>query len=271
MGQDEHPGNLFDILYADEDRLRSFYAQVFSGSLEQVTTQSSTEDTHKKDLSVGPKALSARKSSGISSGEQIAQVSVPGDLLHIDVLSKLRGMGYLQSGLDNVRVGRLVSFEDVTISIFDASNLHEFMEAIPTKDIISGTKQERRDAEKNLKQIKLWVNAMYKMIPLGIQVRCRTGIGQKIWGTLEKRFLRESPISLSLKHGSHLQGKWHVICIVDAVPGGLPMEESGNIIHDSFGSMHNSMRDELGRSHDEYGILPLFIFREFQRVPEIQK
>ena len=48
MGQDEHLESLFDILYADEGRLKSFYTQVFFGSLEQVTTQSHTEDTHRK-------------------------------------------------------------------------------------------------------------------------------------------------------------------------------------------------------------------------------
>ena len=96
------------------DRIKSFYAQVFSGSLEQITTQSHTEDTHEKSFSVGPSVLKGQKSGGTSSSEQIEQVAVPGDLLHIDVLSKLREMGYLQSGLDNVRVGNLVNLEDIS-------------------------------------------------------------------------------------------------------------------------------------------------------------
>ena len=260
MGQDEHLESLFDILYADEGRLKSFYTQVFSGSLKQVTTQSHTEDTHRKDLSVGPASLRGSKSGGTSSSEQIKEVYVPGDLVHIDVLSKLRERGYLKSRLDNVQAGNLVSLENVNISIIDASNLHEFMNAIPIKDIIPGTKHERREQEKDLKLVQRLINALYKMMPLGIQVRCRTGSGQKMWGTLENHCLRERPTTLSLKHGSHLQGRWRIIGIVDAVPSDHQMESSGNIVHDSLGDFQNVMRDQLGRSSDEYGILPIFIF-----------
>ena len=265
MGQGEPLETLFDFLYVDEDRLRSFYAQVFSGSLEQVTTQSRTEDIHKKSFSVGPGVLKGGKSGETSSGEQIEQISVPGDLSHIDVLSKLREADYLQSGLDNVLVGHLVSLENTSISIIDASNLHEFMNLIPFKDMVSGTKHEKREEEKNLKLARHLINALYKMIPLGIQVRGRTEAGQKIWGTLKNNFLRESPASLSLKHGSQLQGRWQVIGIVDAAPDNHQMEGSGNALHEVFGNLHNAMREQLGRLHDEYGILPLLIFRELQK------
>ncbi len=262
MGQDEHLGSLFDILYADEGRLKSFYTQVFFGSLEQVTTQSHTKDTHRKDLSVGPASLRGSKSGETSSSERIEEVSVPGDLVHIDVLTRLREMGYLKSILDNVRVGNLVSLEVVTISIFDASNLHEFMNAIPIKEMGSVKNQAKREETKNWKLAQKWISAMYKMFPLGIQVRCKTVSGKMMWGTLENKFLRENPTSLILKHGSQLQGRWRVIGIVDAIPGNYQMEESGNVIHESFGSLHNAMRDQLGRSHDEYGLLPILIFRE---------
>ena len=139
------------------------------------------------------------------------------------------------------------------------------MNAIPIKGIIPGTKQTKREEARNWKLAQKWIDAMYKMIPLEIQVRCQTVSGQKMWGTLENKFLRESPTSLGLKHGSQLQGRWRVIGILDAMPGDYQMEASGNVVHESFGSLHNAMRDQLGRPRDEYGILPLFIFREIQK------
>ena len=264
MVQDEHP-EIFDFLYADEDRLRSFYSQVFSGSLERITTQYRTDTTSEKSVSVGPGSLKGQRSGGESVGQQTEYVSVPEDVSHIDVLTKLKGEGFYQSTLDEAQIGQLVSLENTSISIIDASNLHDFLNAVPIADAVSGTKHERREQEKNLKLAKSWINALYKMIPVGIQVHCLTETGQRLWGTLKNDFLREHPASLSLKHGSQLQGKWRVIGIVDAVPGTGHTNLSGNAVRAAFSNLHNEMRNQLGRSDDEFGFSPFLIFRDVQK------
>ena len=266
MAPDKPLNTLYDFLYVDEDRLRSFYAQAFSGVLEHITTQYRTDTISQKSVSVGPEALvKGTKAGSTSSGEQIESVSVPADLAHLDVLSKLTEAGFLQSRLDHVQVGQLVHVKKTSLSILDASNLHEFMNTMPIRDMAVGTKHEKQEQEKHLKLAQRSINALYKMIPLGIQVHGLTESGQQLWGTLKNEYLRESPASLSLKHGSQLQGTWRVVGIVDAMPGEHQTDFLGNPLQTAFSNLHNEMRNLLGRSRDAYGVLPLLIFREIQK------
>ena len=173
-------------------------------------------------------------------------------------------MGYLRTSLDNtVCVGCLVSLETTSISIIDASNLHEFLRA--SLPHIPGTKQERRQTQKELKLVGTLLNVLNKMFPLGIQMRCRTESDEGLWAILTNDFLRQNPASLTLKYGSQLQGRWRVIGIVDAVPSDHQTRPSENAVHAVFSNLQDEMQKQLGRSPDEYGLLPLVIFRDLQK------
>lgn len=265
MGQGKFPEDVFDVLYDDKIRLASFYAQVFAGVLERVSTRHDTSEVSGKSVSYGIRLLKGEKEGETSVGEQIETVTTPKDLAYIDLLGGLKEMSYLCPTLEHVQVGSLVCLDNIRISLVDATNLHEFMNTMPLRNLTSGTKREQREQEKELKGIRGVLNALHKMIPLGIQLRCGTESGEALWGTLNSKFLRESPASLNLKHGSLLQGTWRVMGIVDALPGEQPVETTGNEMYDAFGQLHEEMRKVLGRSTNEYGILPLLIFRNIQK------
>ena len=114
---------------------------------------------------------------------------------------------------------------------------------------------------------KKMIAAINSMIPLGLQMKYRTEDDDQLWSTLKKEFLRETPASLTLKHGFFPQGLWYLCGILDAVPSpGLQQWPQWNAMIGGFSELSNQLQKTLGRGDDEYGITTVAIFRELHKA-----
>ena len=93
----------------------------------------------------------------------------------------------------------------------------------------------------------------------------------RLWSTLAGDYLISGSADLNLKHGLRVAGEWHILGILDCLPGNgqTDPQEMGRIAgggDNVFGSgivvMFNEFRLALGRPEDCYGITPLVIMRQ---------
>jgi hypothetical protein len=91
-----------------------------------------------------------------------------------------------------------------------------------------------------------------------------------LWATIDPTCVVGSASDLHLKHGTTIEGKWHLVGILDCLPSVGPIAPiSRRVVGDkdnTFGEALIGMLQEhrllMGRPSDCYGITPLIIMRE---------
>jgi len=268
---------LSDYAYVDTSRLAYYYGQLSeNGLITQAKRISKTigKDTGKLEV----KAMVVSGHGQIETGsEQSIELQVdPSYTRPQETLDSLYEAGYVGAGLTNARIGNLVLTKG-SLSVFDIRILKEMwshltdMAAQQETAAIANIKERQKVFAEKKKEAQRTAEIISK-VPHSIQGTFVTDEGDA-WFTLQPEYMRINPEDLVFKHGCDLEGEWHVLGIVDALPDNLSTPSSAvrsvsSDLEDGMRTMLAAIRHFLGRPPHRYGITPLMIFRTMRKVDE---
>jgi len=254
---------VYDYLYLDKAKLSYFLAQL-------------------DDNGVAATAKTVQSITGINSGEikgslKIAAASVKGEeghssaselnfdaswMLPSNVLAVLDDHSLLHRGLtDNIGQIVLVSGELRMFDIELVKRLWDGIVAFMAHEQAPTKNPKAASAENKKMQI---AGKIVKDLPAALQFSLLTHDGDEIWSQLESKSMTVDPHGMTLKHGPSIQGEWHVVAVVDAVPGASPFErgQTTSQFMEMMGPLMGGLQTIIGRPHAAYGVTPLMIFRK---------
>jgi len=266
---------LSDYAYVDTSRLAYYYGQLSDNGL--VTQSKHTSKTIGKDtgkLEVKAMVVSGLGQTEIGSEQAIELQVDPSYTRPQETLDSLYNAGFVGTGLACARIGNLVLTKG-HLSIFDIRMLKEMwgnfagITAKQETDHIVNVKDRQKAFEARKKEAQSLAEIISK-VPHSIQGTCVTDEGDA-WFTLQPEYMRINAEDISFKHGCDLEGEWHVLGIVDALPdtSSVPSPAAANVatgIETALRTMLGGIRQVLGRPPHRYGITPLIIFRTMRKI-----
>jgi hypothetical protein len=277
---------LLDLFYHDYRRVALFLAQLETyGLLQQVKATEAvshigTESTTKSAGAGIASLLKGEMSHGeIATDDEKDAAERTYDPLYANArrfMDYLAGTSLVESKIARARIGQFVHVYGV-LTIIDTELLRNLWQS----PIIIGELQKRWKTGQHPGQPKLTKEKvqqqqmMFEMLPKwphGVQMTI-DGQGFSTWGTLAKDCLITAASDLALKHGYEIPGTWHILGILDAMPGPvqayIPVPEIVSSPEEAMQNMKSlaknfstNIRGALGRPPDKYGITPILIFRE---------
>ena len=262
MAPEGHPEELFDVLYADKEKIDSLYAQLFSGLLQAMRRAETSAQGDSGEFNATVGFVSGGRGRRDDVSNQTEEDFLPHDITLIDTLSRLKELGYIHNSLKGVRHGSIFTCE-CRFSIFDSTVITNFMSNIPPEimtSAMSGNEKQKRSQVNTMKKLS---EMFFKTFTTGINFRARSTDGFQVWGSLKSESLRESSTSLVLKHGTDIHGSWFMSGIIDALPGGNAGigVDWGDTIN-AFKEIAAPLQDFFGKQKEEIGVTPIAIFRK---------
>ncbi|MRW88827.1 hypothetical protein GJ699_02380 [Duganella sp. FT80W] len=267
---------LCDYVYIDNVKLSHYYSQLSSNGLVVGSKRITKEG--------GKQGSSGTVKIPVLSGGMAAETTNEHSLeINIDAafsrpqetLDALFDAGYISGGLSNSPVGALVLVKG-SITLVDIRILRDLwvdmgeMVAANETASIQNIKERQRVAVQKKKEFEALAKMIAKL-PHSLQGTLFTD-SDAAWFTLKPECLLASADDLTFKHGSALQGEWHTLGILDALPDGLYFGSDAQNYHQlspieiAMGTMLNGVREGLGRPVDRYGITPIMIFRTTKKI-----
>lgn len=266
---------LCDYVYIDQTRLAHYYSQLSDHGL--VTQTKKIAKTVAQDSSeVGVKAvLAAGSIRGSSSSEDTLEMQIDSAFSRPqETLDALYEAGYIQNGLSNARMGCLI-LEKGRISIFDLRLVKDLWPVLGDAFARSQTEgiKNSKDRQKAIVATKKEYEQMAGIMgKLPHALQGTLAVDQcAAWFTLKPECMLLNPDDLTLKHGADLDGDWHVLGIVDALPdhaanpGLLPAVTSNTDIEVFMRTLLSVLRMSFGRPGDRFGLTPIMIFRSIRK------
>lgn len=264
---------LSDYAYIDTVRLSHYYGQLSQYGLSTQTKR--TFKTIGKDTAkVGVKALVATGEGATerTSEEWYENQTDPAFSRPQETLDALYDAGFIHSGLTDSRIGTLVLIKG-QLSIFDLRLLREmwqFMGDLLAKEQTSHIAKEL-DRQKQAARVKKEMDSLAQMIakiPHAVQGTFANDDGAA-WFTLKPEFMLINPEDITFKHGCDLDGEWHMLGIIDALPVTAEVAPRRPVIESDveagFRTMLVAIRAGFGRPPARHGITPIMIFRTLRK------
>ncbi|MBN9091445.1 MAG: hypothetical protein J0J01_31385 [Reyranella sp.] len=285
----ESEDSVFDFLYVDHDRIGLYISQLNDfGSLTSLVRTSETSD--KKDFKGKVPVLaemgaesSARTSSTRSFDPRWTQCLTFLDELHARnmINPSVTGVGigrFVLCGgnlaiIDIGAMQRLLKFSSVQTLARKGANpgaANEVLSRAQRKQQARSSGGKQTDAEDEM-------SAAFDIVgEISHAIHARVNVGNDhLWCTLKTDCMIMSPADVMLKYGVLIEGTWHVLGILDAVPSAtedqlakLQAMFSGDAANPMLmGSvpLFTQLRLVLGRPLSCYGVTPLAIFRKIER------
>lgn len=266
---------LSDYAYIDTNRLAYYYGQLSENGL--ITQSKRISKTIGKDT--GKVEVKAMVVSGLGQVETGSEQSIelqvdPSYTRPQETLDALYEAGFVGTGLANSRIGNMVLTKG-HLSIFDIRMLKDMWTNIANVTAQAETAhitnpKERQKAQDAKKKEHLANAEIISKVPHSIQGTFVTDEGDA-WFTLQPDHMRINPEDLVFKHGCDLEGEWHVLGIVDALPDTetIPSPLNARVtseLENALRTMLGAIRVFLGRPPHRYGITPIIIFRTMRKV-----
>ncbi len=185
----------------------------------------------------------------------------PHDVRIIDTIVMLQQQGWVRKDLVAAEVGCTVLLP-VTISVFDASNLHEFMETFPT-DALVGETDTRTQKKQGRKQVEQIISrALFRRSTKSYLWAFRSVAGLRMHncgGQSRPDWIRNAVSGFgawarSLSTGS-MAHFWHLsMQCLDPPDCDYPSLNEPTLV---FATMADQIQEFLGRGTDEFGITSL--------------
>jgi hypothetical protein len=182
--------------------------------------------------------------------------------------------GYIGSELEGARIGNLVLIKG-GVSIFDLrllKSMWQFMGDLLSQQEAAGivNVKERQRIQASKKKELDSIAQIVSTLPHSIQGTFLTE-DHEAWFTLEPIHMRINPEDIVFKHGCDLEGEWHMLGIVDALPddGTLNIDAFTRVstqVEAGLRVMLLGLRTALGRPSQRYGITPIIIFRTMKKA-----
>lgn len=291
--------SVYDFFYCDTQRLGSFLAQFDdAGHLQEVIQRESVTKGARRGFKLnlgggatvmgtgGTGTVGIERGPGDEGGESSERVYSPLWVNALTFLDYLESKNLLKRTIEDANVGNFVLFSGEMVLV-DLSMLKQAWDN-PTikasiKDGMGGAqtppanRSERRRADRKdgFGAGADAIFAMLSIMPHTIQCRMFAGSGTNCWFTLEAGNIVGKASDVLLKHGSHIQGTWNVVGILDALPSHInAISEDGTPLVEVLAGLYESQvgqlavrlgpvaRELVGRPEGAFGLTPLLIFRE---------
>ena len=255
MEQERERQSLYDYYYIDDERIFSFYAQVYGGLLEKIEREQKHQDTSQLE----PKGtIGIASFSGLFknlSEYAMKEILAPGDVLIEDILSALT---HSLKAPEEAQANEFILAEG-TISILPKDflptifeQLRSLMSAFDSKDL-----QMSKHEKKKLEKLMKGVVEILRNMPWDTLVYMRTKEGNLIVGNIKEKFIRENITSLMLKHRGGGIPRCYLVGIKEGVePSPLP-KDLGEVVREYMQSFSH-----LLKLSESIRVTPIVIFRK---------
>ncbi|STY79417.1 hypothetical protein [Moraxella catarrhalis] len=258
---------LFDFLYVDTYRIKSYYAQLTGrGALSLLKMSDNTSTTQLKEATLGVPTVGGGKLSFNALTNQLSEHSYdPMPSMPSDVINRLDELGFIERDLTVDNLGNLVLLSG-KLGISDISLLKDVSDALlkqlaeEKSSLETNPKKRKQVYEQEIKANK-HIFDFLKQIPYSLEARLILG-DDEVWMTLNRDEIIGSAYEINFKHGDFLSGEYYVLGVLDATPND---DYQSPIIQTQFKlamtTMVQDLKNLLGRPSTCYGITPVAIFR----------
>lgn len=258
--------SLFDFLYIDTYRIKSYYAQLTGyGALSTLKMSDNTVVTKSKEATVGMPTITGGKLSHANAITSLGERSYdPMPSMPSDIINRLDELGFIGRQLHENHLGKLVLLSG-RLGISDISLLKDASDAIlkqmaEEKSQLAEIKNRKKVYEQEIKANK-HIFDFLKQIPYSLEARLLFN-GDEVWMTLNRDEIIGNAYEINFKHGDFLSGDYYVLGILDAVPN----DDYSNISHQTqlkiaMSVMTKELKNLMGRPSSCYGMTPIAIFR----------
>lgn len=258
---------LYDFIFIDQPRIRSLYAQLFTGFLAEIETITSESNRRGRNLQAGGDPFG----SIASVNEQEVQESTanhidPHDIVLKDVLTKLSELGMICHDPTVAIPGNFLLLKG-RVGIVDFSLCQGLLSLLP--DILgmvneppSPHHKQQKKVDRNERKFASLLQKISALVPWSVTILLQSD-EVTAWGAISKEALRADPGHIMLKSGPVLAGEWYMLALVDVAPN----SEAGAItgLSEFAQGLLNglaSIQVAVGRPSDCIGVTPLLVFRK---------
>jgi hypothetical protein len=279
-GRDEGD-SVFDFIYVDHRRLGLYLAQFSEfGNLTNLVRSVRASDSREfgADIKVVKGGTKAEQVTGIEKHYD-AQWAAP-----LTFLDEVQGRDMLKTEVENARIGDLMILPGrlnlVDLQIFARS--FEAMAGATASATRTENRKERRAAQNRTKREEISTIPSPASAGDSLSFKILASLDQplmmlfqteqnRFWSTIDPTCVIGGSTHLHLKYGATIGGDWHMIGILDCLPGdgGSDITQTGRICGDGINTFNSAiqsvireLRIIMGRPGDCYGITPLIIMRE---------
>lgn len=266
--------SIFDFFYIDNNKIKSFYAQLNGlGSLTSLKNTSQISDSRKLEATAGLPPMAGGKMASDHTANTSSESVYDGiPTMPREMINSLDELGFIHRDLNESMLGNLVLYEG-TLGIIDFGVAKEMMNPalnVHIKDLQkdSQTKKLAQELKTNQKDVV----DFFKSIPFGLEAKLLVDTGRidensvricdEVWMTLNRDEMTGSHYDVNFKHGEFLAGKWYVLGILDALPfDGFTFDTERNELREGVSTLISLMKNFVGRPQTAYGLTPVAIFR----------
>lgn len=259
MGQERERQSLYDYYYIDNERIASFYAQIYGGLLKEVSIGSTSQEATEVEPKGTAGIFSIRGSHKEFAEESRIETLIPGDVIVEDVVSALLELSKLRE-FENAKENEFFLVEGA-MSILPkelipmiAEQIVNLLSVMEHKEL-QMSKSEKRKFERIAREsIKA-----FKSLPWDTLVYVKTTANTVLVGNLKESFIREKVTSLLLKHQGESIPSCYVLGIKESsITSSLP-SELANLMSSYVGTL----KELLIRENADW-ITPVAIFRKIR-------
>jgi hypothetical protein len=266
--------SVYDFLYQDVRRVGSLLAQFEpSGHLQSIKHLDGYSETAESNKTLKPTLnLAALKIEGSaddkfsdSNTHSAERAYDPLWVNAISLLTYLQNADLLKRNLNDARLGQIV-LASGGLQVFDMATLQRLWSEPKILQEVLAQIGEKDSASRQQIQKKTGILKLLSIMPHPVQAVLNTG-DHKIWAVLNDSSLETSAASIFLKYGTHVEGEWNMLGVLDAFPdsqdtaSGREDDPEANNLIDLMAKLKDLAR-RLGRPAAAYGMTPLLIFRQ---------
>lgn len=287
MAQEEqHIDSVFDFLYTDIRRIRSWCSQVFNDGVLISHRKTSHVGESKGNEITGEIDASARINAIIADGQAKGSAKATSNSrekisntleqsfdaswsMEFDLLNRLDELGMINRDISSAPIGSLVLVTGLP-KLMDV----RFMQNI-WDTAIDAMHAETKITHQNKVQLAFEkkkmkdIGALFQKLPPVPQLYLLDKNGNNFWSCFDEEYMTVNPSSLALMYGTQIDGFWSVLGILDAYPENVYSDAKneiqeyfhGNEFITAYTQVLDVMRKIMGRPDQSYGITPLMMFR----------
>ena len=256
---------LYDFLYVDRERMRSLYAQQYTGLLQNLEKESVSTKNTSVEIGAGVAVVNGKHERGEQLTESKKDILDPHDIILTDVMTFLVDHSYIFRDDQILEPGNIV-LAPGSFSTFDYGMLCDVLSAMPQSFIdrialqaVPGAGKSKNDARKDfLNGIKV----ISKLLP-GLMQILLVSKNASFSGVVTRDQLRVSNLGMTIQCGSWLPGEWWVLGIVDSTGKDAPNHETGmSDVAKATMTFMDLIRSAFEPPKENVLITPLVIFRK---------
>lgn len=260
--EQDQSASVFDYLYIDRPRISYLLAQLDpDGVIATHRRISGISGTNSGELKGSLKVVGASASAMEGHSESSELHFDASWLLPSNVLDILNDRSLIRRDLMSAEVGQIVLISG-SLSLFDIDLVKRLWDGMTAFMAFENSgKTGPKNANSERKKMEL-AGKVVKELPPALQLNLNNGEWEA-WAQLDAKFMTVDPHSMSMKHGPSVQGIWHLVAILDAVPDEIVMETNRDTAQfiDMMYPLMGGLRGLIGRPPTSYGVTPLLLFR----------